>query len=56
VRVRTQGGFDLGPYVFGPKGVWVWVLPCSYPKWVRVGQSPNPRGMRAGSMSGPKMG
>ena len=43
VRARTQRGLGLGPFVFGPNGVWVRVLPC-----------PNPKGCGIGSESGPK--
>jgi hypothetical protein len=35
-RAWTKNGLGLGVRS-GPKGVWVWVLPCPNLKWVRVG-------------------
>jgi hypothetical protein len=65
VRVRTHRGFGLGPYVFGPKGVWVWILPTPNPIWVGLGcrsrpkgvwvlPCPDPKWVRVGSESGSK--
>ena len=53
---RTQGGLGLGPFVSGPNGVGVRVLPCPDPNGCGMSLESDPRGLSLGSMSGPKMG